>query len=81
MFTDAPPRKTNREDFLKSDRIRTLDLPQNGGLLPSAKSIEVAMTEGTSAAVRRACVDFLAEAAQSYRGACQPAPLVPCVAR
>jgi len=67
MLTDAPPRKANPAGFLESDRIRTLDLPQNGCLLPFAKSIEVAMTEGTTAAVRRACANFLAEAAQFYR--------------
>lgn len=67
MLTDAPPRRTNRGDFLNSDRIRTLDLPQNGCLLPLAKSIEVAIADGTSAAVRRDCVNFLTEAAQFYR--------------
>ena len=66
MLTDPPPRNINRKDFQKSDRIMTLDLPQQGCLLPLAKSIEVAMADGTNAAVRRACIDFLAEAAQFY---------------
>jgi hypothetical protein len=30
MLTDAPPRNANRTGFLASDRIRALDLPQNG---------------------------------------------------
>ncbi len=67
MLTDSPPRNINRKDFQKSDRIRTLHLPQQGCLLPLAKSIEVAMVDGTNAAVLRACIDFLAEAAQFYR--------------
>jgi len=37
MLTDATPRKANRAAFLESDRIRTLDLPQDGCLLPIAK--------------------------------------------
>jgi len=52
MLTDAPPRNANRAGFLESEPIRTLDLPQDGRLLPFAKSIELAMTEGTTAAVR-----------------------------
>ena len=59
MLTDVPPRDKNHDGFLESDRIRTLDLPQDGRLLPLAKSIEWAMADGTTAAVRRACVDFL----------------------
>ncbi len=59
MLTDAPPRNANRDRFLESDRIRTLDLPQDGRLLPFAKSIELAVADGTTAAVRRACADFV----------------------
>src|SRR5207302_323676 len=58
MLTDATPRKANRAAFLESDRIRTLDLPQDGCLLPIAKGIESAMKNGTSADVRRACEEF-----------------------
>jgi len=46
MVTDNPPRTTNRAGFLESDRIRTLDLPQNGSLLAIARSIESAMKAG-----------------------------------
>ena len=35
-LTDVPPRNVNRDGFLESDRIRTLDLPQDGRLLPLA---------------------------------------------
>jgi len=67
MLTDATPRKANRAAFLESDRIRTLDLPQHGCLLPIAKVIESAMKNGTSADVRRACAEFLNAASGFYR--------------
>jgi hypothetical protein len=66
MLTDAAPRKVNRTGFLESDRIRTLDLPQEGCLLPIAKCIESAMKNGTSADVRRACAEFLAASSRLY---------------
>ena len=48
MLTDAPPRKANRTGFLESDRIRTLDLPQDESLLKTTKSIESVMKAGTT---------------------------------
>ena len=66
MLTDAPPRKSDRASFLESDRIRTLDLPQNGRLLTIAKSVEAAMKAGKTADVRRACADFLATTSDFY---------------
>ncbi|HEX7424005.1 MAG TPA: hypothetical protein VF311_08995 [Terriglobales bacterium] len=68
MITDAPPRKANhRAGFLESDRIRTLDLPQDECLRTCAKSIESVMKVGTSADVRRTCVEFLDAASDFYR--------------
>jgi len=67
MLTDAPPRKTSREGFMESDRIRALGLPQNGRLLTVAKSVESAMKAGKSADVRRACAEFLAATSDFYR--------------
>ena len=58
MLTDATPRKANRAAFLESDRIRTLDLPQDERLLAIAKSLESAMKAGTTVDVRRACAEF-----------------------
>src|SRR6266571_6575911 len=55
MLTDSPPRKANRAGFLESDRIKTLDLPQDESLLAHTKSIEAVMKAGTSANVRAAC--------------------------
>ena len=66
MLTDAPPRKANRSGFLESDRIRTLDLPQDGRLPAIAKSIESAMKSDKSADVRRACEEFLVIASEFY---------------
>jgi hypothetical protein len=67
MITDVLPRDANRAGFLQSDRITTLDLPQNGRLLTIAKSIESAMNVGKSVDVRRACTQFLAETSTFYR--------------
>ena len=68
MVTDAPPRKANhRAGFLESDRIKTLDLPQDGRLLTIAQSIESAMKSETTAGVRRTCAEFLDAASEFYR--------------
>ena len=66
MLTDAPPRK-NRAGFLESDRIRTLDLPQNGCLLAIGRSIESAMKAATSPDVRRAYAEFLETTSRFYK--------------
>ena len=67
MFTDAPPRKANRAGFLESDRMGTLDLPQDGRLTSIAKSMESAMKNGASAEVRRLCAQFLSAASEFYQ--------------
>ena len=67
MLTDVTPRKANRTRFLESERIRALDLPQDGCLLAIAKSIESAMKEGEIADVRNACAEFLAATSEFYR--------------
>jgi hypothetical protein len=68
MITDAPPRKANyRAGFFESDRIRTLDLPQDGRLVTISQSIESAMKTGTTVNVRRACAKFLDVASDFYR--------------
>ncbi len=43
MLTDASPRNASRAGYLESERIRTLDLPQDGCLLTIANAIESAM--------------------------------------
>ena len=68
MLTDAPPRKVSHHaGFLESDRIKTLDLPQDGRLLTIAQSVESAVKAGTTAGVRRACAEFLDAASEFYR--------------
>ena len=67
MLTDSPPRKANRAGFLESDRIRTLDLPQDGCLRAIAESIEQTMKARNASDVRRACTDFLATASEFYK--------------
>ena len=66
MITDAPPRKVNRAAFVESDRLKMLDLPQNGTLPAVSQAIELAMKSGKSADVRRACAEFLRIAADFY---------------
>jgi len=57
MVTDASPRKTNSAGFLESDRIKTLDLPQDGCLPKIANSIEEPMKAGKTADVRNMDAD------------------------
>jgi len=66
MLTDAPPRK-NRAEFLESDRVKSLDVPQNGTLLETAKRLDSAMKSDRIADVRSACAEFLATASGFYR--------------
>ena len=67
MFTDTPP-QGDRADYLESDRINTLDLPQDARLLPEiAKRIEAAMQTGNTTEVRIACAEFLSEACRFYQ--------------
>src|SRR6516162_5112286 len=65
MLTDAPPRK-NRAEFLESDRVRSLDVPQDGCLPKIANSIEGAMKAGKTADVRNACAEFLEACTRFY---------------
>jgi hypothetical protein len=68
MLTDRAPRKPALSaSFLESDRHRMLDLPQEGYLATSAKSVESSLEEGTTKAVRQACAAFLDIAAEFYK--------------
>jgi hypothetical protein len=67
MLTDAPPRKSNLADFQESDRINTLDLPNDACLPAIAKTIESAMKAEETARVRSACAKFLKAASQFYQ--------------
>jgi len=66
MLTDPPPGTATRAKFLESDRLTTLDLPENGNLVEIARSIESAMVEGNAARVRKSCSDLLTGMASFY---------------
>src|SRR6516225_635879 len=65
MLTDAPPRR-DRSGFLESDRVKSLDVPQNGTLLEIAKRLESAMKEDKIRDVRSTCTEFLTTASSFY---------------
>jgi hypothetical protein len=67
MLTDTPPRNRNTAEYIKSDRITTLDLPSNPALPDIAKVLESAMKAGVTAGVRKACAEFLAIASDFYK--------------
>ena len=70
MFTDRPPGGKDRQGFFESDRINTLDLPQDGRLLPEiAKNIEAAMQTGEPKGVRIACAEQLLLTSTKYSSA------------
>lgn len=66
MLTDTPPCKGNRAGFFESERIRTLDLPQDGRLPSIAKSLEAVM-KCEASDVRRLCAQFLSAASEFYQ--------------
>src|SRR5438552_16763432 len=66
MLTDKPPRKSNLAAFTESDRMRTIDLPQDGSLRIIAKSVECAMKAGTTTNVRHVCQEFLETTSRFY---------------
>ena len=67
MLTDAPPRKNDRSQFSESDRIKTLELPEDRTLLTIATVIDSRMRAGVPADVRRASAEFLAVASNFYQ--------------
>jgi hypothetical protein len=67
MLTDPPPRAAaSRARFLESDRLRTLAVPQGDQLTTAANSIDLAMQDGATASVRKACAEFLSLASEFY---------------
>ncbi len=67
MLTDAPPRTSYLTGFRESDRITTLDLPEDARLSDIAKAIESAMKSDQIRNLRRACAGFLKFASEFYR--------------
>ena len=66
METDSHSRKYSA-DFVESERIKSLDLPQNGALQEVAKRLEVALNVESIRDVRKRCADFLAAASDFYK--------------
>ena len=66
MVTDRLPRKTAlRAQFEASDRLISLELPDDDLLSAPAKEIEAVM-QGSRGDIRSACADFLSAAADFY---------------
>jgi hypothetical protein len=53
--------------FIESDRLKTIDLPQHGRVLSIAKSLESAMKREAISDVRIACAEFLTIALTFYK--------------
>src|SRR3954451_1721177 len=66
METDSHSRKYSA-DFVESERINSLDLPQNGALQEVAKRLEVALNADNIRDVRKRCADFLVAASDFYK--------------
>ena len=74
MLTDRPPRNAALlAQFLESDRLDILEVPQDDRLRAPAHSIDWAMRIGGIPAVREACAEFLNLASDFYK---VPKPLV-----
>jgi hypothetical protein len=68
VLTDRPPRKPAlRTKFHESDLLTTLELPADHRFQELARSIESAMKDGKPPAIRGACSEFLAAAADFYK--------------
>jgi hypothetical protein len=67
MLTDPPPRKSNLAGFQESDRLTTLDLPDDTSLFAISKTIESAMKAEEIAGVRSTCAEFVKAASQFYQ--------------
>jgi hypothetical protein len=66
MLTDSPPRKASAQ-FLESDRIKSLDLPQDGRLPAIASSVASAINGKKISDVRNACAEFLLTTSEFYK--------------
>ena len=68
MVTERPPRgELPGREFASSDQLDQLDVPPDDRLHLPASSIEAAMKSGQRAAVRKACTEFVAVAADFYK--------------
>ena len=67
MVTDRPPRKASLlAKFYDSDRLTTLEIPNDNRFQELARSIELAMESGEPVIIRSACAEFLTATADFY---------------
>ena len=67
MFTERPPRdRILLEQFVASDRLKTLSLPPEQEIRIQCDTIASAMEDGRKPQVQEACVDFLAFLSDFY---------------
>lgn len=68
MITDRPPRRiSHHEEFVRSDEIKDLPLPDNEGLRATAQRIQPAIEGGARGELKNACSAFLAAASTFYK--------------
>ncbi|MBI3940816.1 MAG: hypothetical protein HY315_08275 [Acidobacteria bacterium] len=68
MLTDRPPRNAALlAQFLESDRLAVIELPQQDRLSRLAQSIDLAMKDGTKAVVQQACAEFVEATSEFYQ--------------
>lgn len=67
VYTDRlPAGESLRVEYFKSDRLHTLDVPEDDRLHAPATRIQAAMESGESRAVRKPCQEFLFASADFY---------------
>jgi hypothetical protein len=67
MLTDSVPKTERlRGEYIRSDRVHSLDLPSDDRFRVAARSIEEALGTEQSSLVRKACLAFLCLTAEYY---------------
>lgn len=67
MITDSVPRQQKRKEFyLRSDEMRTLDLPPLEPLRTSARELEEMMATENQSAIQRVCASLVACMAENF---------------
>lgn len=68
MVTDSVPEKgPRRAEYLLSDKLRSMELPNDDRFLTAARRIEEALETEATSPLRTACAAFLRLAAEFYR--------------
>lgn len=67
MLTDSPPRSAKRASFVQSDRLGTIDLPEDARFIDMARTIQAAMAAGRAQEVARACREFVGATSGFYQ--------------